>query len=94
MPPDVLDLLTAIRDMASVPIPAIGAERVHAALVTRRLAEVHIALDVALSPKWVGTLDPAREAAHLRSRLADMPVTYTVWQQPAPATVTDGGEQA
>lgn len=88
----VLDLLAAIRDMTDVPMPIIdtAAQRDHNVLMSRRLSELHITLSVALDPQWAGTLDPAREAAHLRRRLEKMPATYPVWQDPEQAR----GEQA
>lgn len=88
---DVLDLLAAIRDALDVPLSALtdADERAYQAVMRRRLSEVHIVLDVALDPQWIGTLDPAREAAYIRARTADTQITYTVWERP-----TDGGEQA
>jgi hypothetical protein len=87
----VLELLTAIVEALDVPLPGLDEadDRAYQAVMRRRLSEVHIVLDVALSPEWVGTLDPAREAANIRQRTADTPITYTVWERPA-----DGGEQS
>lgn len=81
IPADALDLLAAIRDALDVPLPGLtdADQRAYQAVMRRRLSEVHIVLDVALEPQWVGTLDPAREAATIRQRAADSPVTYTVW---------------
>jgi hypothetical protein len=77
--PAVLDLLSVIRDMADVPLPSLddADERAWRTLMLRRLGDVHVVLSVALSPKWSGMFDAAREAAVLRQRLNATPVTYT-----------------
>lgn len=89
---DVLDLLAAIRDALDVPLADLtdADQRAYQAVMRRRLSEVHIVLDVALEPKWIGTFDPAREAASIRTRTADTPVTYATWQ----SETAHGGGQA
>jgi hypothetical protein len=81
VPAAVLDLLSVIRDLADVPLPSLddADERAWRTLMLRRLGDLHTVLDVALSPKWVGDFDPAREAAILRERLSVNPVTYATY---------------
>jgi hypothetical protein len=88
----VLDLLAAIRDAADVPLPSLDLADEHAwhQLTARRLSDLHTTLSVALDPKYDG-VDFAREAAIIRARTADSPVTYTLWE--APEAAPDGGEQ-
>lgn len=80
---DVLDLLTAIRDAVDVPLPGLDEvdERAWHSLMVQRLGDLHTVLDVALSAQWADTLDPAAEAAHIRSRTASAPVAYALFEQ-------------
>lgn len=89
VPAVVLDLLAAIRDAADVPLPGLDEadERAYHALMGQRLSDLHIALSVALSPQWIGTLDLADEVAAIRSRVDATPVTYTRYVRPE----QDGG---
>lgn len=89
---DVLDLLAAIRDTAHVPLPGNDPadDRAWHTLMHRRLTALYVSLNVALSPQWIANLDPTAEAAHIRRRTAETPVTYTLWADPDEAT--DGGD--
>jgi hypothetical protein len=88
---DVLDLLAAIVEALDVPLPSLDEadERAYHRLMERRLGGLHATLDVALAPEWRDTIDPAREAAHIRQCTAAAPIAYTVWE---PAK--DGGDRS
>lgn len=85
LPSAVLDLLAVIRDLADVPLPSLddADERAWHTLMMRRLGDLHVALDVALDPKW-GAFDAADTAKVLRQRLNATPVTYAAY---------DGGDR-
>jgi hypothetical protein len=85
----VLDLLTAIRDHVNVPLPSTDRadELAWQKLMQERLVKLHSSLSVALSEKWLDLFDLSGEAAYIRARTADTPVTYGLWEvaEPPPA---------
>lgn len=91
LPSAVLDLLTAIRDALDIPLPGVEDrdERRFCWLMDHRRSAVYSTLNAILDSPLTRVDD--RDAAHIRRRTAETPVTYTVWEPPAPA---DGGEQA
>jgi hypothetical protein len=83
--PAVTELLAAIVEALDVPLPGLDekAERAQHNLMERRVSDVHATLASMLA--YPGPID-GREARSLRQRTALNPVTYTVWEQPEPAT--------
>lgn len=78
LPTEVRDLLAAVVEALDVPLPDItdAAERQHYRLVQRRAADVHVTLAVLLES---GATDLTHDAQVIRTRTAETPVTYPVW---------------
>lgn len=81
LPPEVADLLAAIRDSLNVPLPASSGVEAYRALVLHRAGDVHYAVTSVLDG---GDL-PSR-ADMLRQWAEEHPVTYT----PARTAQQDG----
>ncbi|MEH0578969.1 hypothetical protein QBA54_31870 [Streptomyces sp. B21-108] len=87
LPPAVSDLLAAVVEALTVPLPTIDEhdERAYNRLLVRRTSEVRIILASILDyPNVPIDNDPA----DLRARTATMPVTYALYEPEA-----DGGQQ-
>lgn len=86
LPDDVRELLAAVRDALDIPLPGLtdADERAHSMLLRQRRIIAAVALKAVLDVDC----DPARQAAWLRGRIAETPVTYAVWVLPAER---DGG---
>ncbi|MFJ3861039.1 hypothetical protein ACIPRL_33030 [Streptomyces sp. NPDC090085] len=72
------DLLDAIVEALNVPLPSIAAtdERLYYRLLDRRALAVRITLEANRS----GTRDPRLAARMIRTRTAEEPVTYTLFE--------------
>lgn len=79
--PEVLDLLTAIRDALDVPLPTGGeeAERAFTDLLERRRTAVHGSVAALVAAHGPDLHAVTWDAEFIRRRTADLPVTYTVY---------------
>ncbi|MDJ0346750.1 hypothetical protein [Streptomyces sp. PH10-H1] len=79
--PEVVALLTTIRDHLDVPLPAAGKKnrRAHRDVVDMRLAEVQAVLVTLLA---IPLENVAEHTAELRDWISASPVNYQVWQPP------------
>lgn len=87
LPPAVTDLLAAVAEALTVPLPTIDEhdERAYHALLIRRTSEVRIILaSIVDHPNVPIDNDPD----DIRARTAALPVTYALYE-----TETDGGGQ-
>lgn len=83
----VRELLSALRELITVPRPALtaAAERAAAVLLDVRAITARAAIDTVLARPGLDVR--AADLERLRRGLAEAPVTYTVWRIP-----THGGE--
>jgi hypothetical protein len=79
LPGDVAELLAAVVEALTIPLPALAYEdeRAHHVLLRRRVMEVRVALATTLDFPEQALL--RQDAAALRASTAKTPVTYTVW---------------
>ncbi|MFC7968351.1 hypothetical protein [Streptomyces cinereoruber] len=80
LPADVVELLSAIAQALELPVPSVARadEREHARLLDSRATDVLVTLSALLRYPDYPTLQV--DAAYLRKRTADTPVTYTPYR--------------
>ncbi|GAA3854046.1 hypothetical protein GCM10023084_05330 [Streptomyces lacrimifluminis] len=90
IPEPVRDLLAAVLEAFDLPHPAtIGGSEVHDRLLVTRVSHARIALRSLLDDNGTG-MGPAWDAAYLRERLAEHPVTGYVTSDQAHAALDAG----
>ncbi|MGC9536551.1 hypothetical protein [Streptomyces sp. UG1] len=87
LPTPVQDLLAAVSEALDLPLPSIddADERAHYALLQQRASYVRIQLATLTDYPDV---DMSGDADQIRAQIADMPVTYKVFEHEA-----DGGQR-
>lgn len=88
LPPEVTELLAAITEALTVPLPTIADadERAYHRLLERRTTDVRIYLATMLD---FADVDISVDAVKLRARTADTPVTYGLYEKTEPEVTDD-----